>query len=105
MKNSTDTTRSEDAGQVGASLEGHDRISWRFDWLCEKWSQEAVEFCQRELERRGVDRIRDGNETLENGVVVPRFIPISQGVTSDVLREIVGEPEEAIGVEGNLLLN
>jgi hypothetical protein len=101
---SQDTAHAEEAADVGVALSVSDSIHWRFDWRCEKWSQEAVEFCQRELERRGVHHIRDGNENLE-GFIVPRFIAIEHGITSDVLREIVGEPEECVDIAGNLLLN
>lgn len=64
-----------------------DFARWKWDWTCEKWSQEAVEFCLRRLERMG--------EVL----IAPA------GVSSDVLRRIVGEPEEVVEVAGNLLLN
>lgn len=116
------TALGKDSAGVGVMLEGRDEIRWNFDWLCEKWSQEAVEFCQRELEREGVTHIQDGWTIAKSGVrdrvasrivgrdvsqvvLVPRLIPIHHGVTSDILREFVGEPEEVEEVHGNLLLN
>jgi hypothetical protein len=103
-KQGLDTNRTEDGADVSVDLHVHDKGSWHFDWKCEKWSEDAVEFCQRKLEDRGVEQIRDGNENV-GGIVVPRFISIHHGITSDVLREIVGAPEEVIDVPDNLLLN
>lgn len=64
-----------------------DTARWRWDWTCEKWSEDAVSFCIRALERRG------------------EILVAPAGISSEILREIVGPPEEVIEVEGNLLLN
>jgi hypothetical protein len=104
MKNSHDAVKTKDSASVGAELGGHDAARWHFDWLCEKWSQDAVEFVQKRLEKIGVTHIQDGNQ-LVGGVIVPNLIPVSAGITSDYLRELVGEPEESVEINGNLLLN
>jgi len=104
MKSGLDAVRTKDRGSVGVELESHDEAKWHFDWLCEKWSQDAVEFVQRRLEKMGVFHIQDGCEMV-GGVVRPIMIPIRQGITSDWLRKIVGEPEECVEINGNLLLN
>jgi len=106
MNSSSDSSaRTKDSGNMGAELHGFDSLSWKFDWKCEKWSEDAVDFCRRVLERRGIERIRDGSEGTAFGVSVPRFIPIEHGITSDVLRKLVGEPEECVEIQGNLLVN
>jgi hypothetical protein len=66
-------------------------------WICEKWSQEAVDFCAKKLDGWGVEAV----PTLE----VPRLLPIKHGISSAVLRMLVGEPEECAEIAGNLLLN
>jgi hypothetical protein len=77
-------------------------------WLCEKWSDEACEFARRRLERAGVTHIPGELReivTPTRVLYVPRLMPINEGITSAVLRELVGEPEEAVEIQGNLLLN
>jgi hypothetical protein len=64
-----------------------DSWSESFVWRCEKWSEEAVEFCRRKLEQRG------------------EILVAPAGIGSDILRRLVGEPEEAVTIEGNLLMN
>lgn len=86
---------------------------YSFDWLCEKWSEEAVEFAQRKLDRLGISHLpganreitvfRDGAPTRK--IVVPSLLPIKEGISSAALRELVGPPEEATEIQGNLLLN
>ena len=117
---SFDTSRTEDSGSVGAEIHGHDEMFWRLDWLCEKWSQEAVDFCRNKLEKQGVTEIQDGVQIHFTGekvwsnelqmdvakyLVVPQMISVRHGITSDILRELVGEPEECVEIQGNLLVN
>lgn len=54
--------------------------AWRFDWLCEKWSEEACDFVRRKL-----------------GIV--------GDVSSELLRQVIGAPELEEAIPGNLLLN
>ena len=104
--------------------------SWRgrFTWLCEKWSEEAVDFARARLERDGVTHIPSSvsphyivpdmtkRERIASLVLgrpvapvrvlhVPTLIPIEHGISSAILREIVGEPEECAEIQGNLLVN
>lgn len=101
--------------------------SWsaRINWVCEKWSEEAVEFARRQLEREGKTYIVSGisevvqtnrglrsklasivlGEPIVSTIKVPKFIPITGGITSFELRRIVGEAEMSSEVNGNLLLN
>lgn len=51
-------------------------------WLCEKWSEEAVTFARKKL-------------------MVPKIMPVG----SEILRHLVGSPEEEQEIVGNLLLN
>jgi len=101
---SADSPRTKDHGAVGADVLVKDAVKWNFDWLVEKWSQEAVDFATDKLQRDGITHIQDGVE-LRNGVIIARMIPVEVGLTSDFLRKVVGEPEEVIEVHGNLLLN
>lgn len=96
---------------------------WHFEWLCEKWSEEAVQFARKRLEREGTTHIQDGFITEkrpifnrdadgefhylgeDNFIVAPRLIPITHGITSEQLRRLVGEPEECEEIQYNLLLN
>ena len=90
------------------------------DWLCEKWSEDAVNFCQRHLEQQGITHIQDGVKCVRTGertwdnalqreveklVVVPNLIPVKLGVTSDELRKLGVAPEEVEEIPGNLGLN
>jgi hypothetical protein len=92
------------------------------DWLCEKWSEEACDYVRSRLIADGISHIQDGyliapvglrdraasfiaGRDVSQAVLVPRFIPVEAGVTSEVLRRYVGAPEEVLEVPGNLLLN
>lgn len=110
-----------DAAMRDVALDAHDHARfWETTWLCEKWSEEAVDFCRAKLSDMGVDYIQDGVEVhgtgeevwsnelqrpVEKLIVVPKIIPIKHGITSDILRKFVGAPEEIERVEGNLLVN
>jgi hypothetical protein len=103
-------------------IETVEKLGWKCDWLCEKWSEEAVDFSRRRLEREGKShilshyelgpsRIRDKVASLVAGrdvsvpILVPKFIPITHGITSAELRRLVGDAEIAEEIPGNLLLN
>jgi hypothetical protein len=94
----------------------------RTDWLCEKWSEEAVDFARKRLDREGKTHILSHYELRPSGVrdkiasliagrdvsvpiAVPKFIPITNGVSSAELRRLVGDPEVVEEIAGNLLLN
>lgn len=79
-------------------------VTWSFDWRCEKWSEEAVEFCRRKLLREGVTHT-PAETCSAFGLVSQRLMPISEGIPSSVLREIIGVPEEYEEIPGNLLVN
>lgn len=89
------------------------------DWLCEKWSEEACNFARHKLERLGVTHVQ-GHMTVmtlerntldrvlrrpEKTIDIPALVPIHHAVPSNVLRALVGEPEEVQEVHGNLLVN
>jgi hypothetical protein len=66
-------------------------------WICEKWSQDAVDFAARKLDSWGISHV----PTME----IPKLLPIKTGISSAMLRMLVGEPEECAEIQGNLLLN
>lgn len=97
-------------------------------WTCEKWSEDAVDFCQRKMKAMGIDVIpaemrpvelvpnltkRErvasiilGRPVVEAKVIyVPRLMPIEAGIPSILLRELVGDPEECVEIKANLLVN
>jgi hypothetical protein len=77
-------------------------------WVCEKWSEEACDFAARRLERHGIDFIPGELReivTPERTLLVPRLMPVHEGISSAVLREIVGPAEECAEIQGNMLLN
>jgi len=77
-------------------------------WVCEKWSDDAVKFAEKRLERQGVTHIpAELREVITpvRRLHVPRLMPITEGISSAALREIVGPPEECAEIQGNLLLN
>lgn len=103
-----------------------DRPSYRTTWLCEKWSEETVDFARGKLEKMGISHIPaelvPEEVAIKRGrinkliseilgrpmvevVIRPRLMPIHEGISSAMLYALVGPPEEAIEVEGNLLLN
>jgi hypothetical protein len=98
-----------------------DVISWKCDWLCEKWSEEAVDFSRKKLEREGVTHLLTGYELRPSGVrdkvaslvagrdvsapiLVPKLMPIEHGISSAELRRLVGDAEVTEEIAGNLLL-
>lgn len=103
-------------------LEAEERLHWNFNWVCEKWSDEAVDFAMRKLEKEGVTHIQDGfavapskfrdrvasaiaGRDVAQTILVPRMIPIEHGITSAELRRLVGDAEEYEEIASNLLLN
>ena len=105
---------------IAVNPRGADALVWNCDWLCEKWSEEAVSFARQKLDKLGITAVRDGTEKLtlpektwDNAsqayvniqVDVPRFISAKKGVTSTVLRKLGILPEITEEVKGNLLLN
>lgn len=102
-----------------------DHPSYRFDWLCEKWSEDAVDFCRKKLDGMGLTHtpghlteievlVRKPNanvverllrKQVSQKINIPALIPIEYGIPSAVLRALVGAPEECAEIQGNLLLN
>lgn len=79
----------------------------RIVWTCEKWSEDVVAFTQRKLERLGITHIPGESReiiTPTRKIVVPRMMPITEGISSAILRQIT-EAEEVTEIIGNLLLN
>jgi hypothetical protein len=122
MRGHEASMRDNASGRVSTLVASEERGFYRTSWLCEKWSEDAVEFTRRALEREGVSHIQDGYEVKPSGmrdkiasavaghdvsrsILVPRLIPIEHGITSEMLRKYVGDPEVVEEIEGNLLLN
>lgn len=108
----------------GNTLEARDSLSLKTNWRCEKWSEEAVDFVRRHLESQGIThapgavevvrpviptRLRLAEklagQSIVQPVVRPRLVPITEGISSALLRKIVGEPEEVVEIAGNLMVN
>jgi hypothetical protein len=106
-----------------STIETADRVGWRCDWLCEKWSEEAVDWARQRLLKRGVTHVENGVREVEHRglrdrvasavagrpvyqkIQVPRLVAIERAVPSSVLRKLVGLPEDEVEIHGNLLLN
>lgn len=73
---------------------------YKISWLCEKWSEEAVEFGRKKLERMGLDRVVSPYGDNSFGL-----LPVKEGISSALLRALVREPEEAVEIAGNMLMN
>jgi hypothetical protein len=107
-------------------LHDRERIGYRTVWTCEKWSEEAVDYSRKVLDAAGISHIPaelvPQEVAIKRGrinklfseilgrpmvelVVRPRLMPITEGISSQMLRALVGAPEEAVEIEGNLLLN
>lgn len=67
---------------MGAEILVAETPSWSFDWRCEKWSEDAVNFCREKL-----------------------WLPPAAPISSSQLRKLVGAPEELEEIPGNLLIN
>jgi hypothetical protein len=97
-------------------------FSYKTEWLCEKWSQEAVDWATKRLMAKGVTKqlasytyvpapyISKVKRAIFNQqpipfIRIPRFLPVGLEVTSANLRALVGGPEETAEAHGNLLLN
>lgn len=92
-------------------------------WTCDKWDEEAVDFARDKLERVGITHIpghmiyvpvvkkqsqldRLLRRHQESRLVrTPALVPIRHGISSSILKSLVGEPEETTEIVGNLLLN
>lgn len=77
-----DVSLGRDGGALGVQVPSLQVVGWRCDWLCEKWSEEAVGFVRRRL-----------------------GLPDYREVSSELLRRFVGKAEIEDEVKGNLLLN
>ena len=77
-----DLSVGRDAGAIGVEVPTLQVARWNFDWLCEKWSEDAVSFVRRRLG-------------------LPDFAEVS----SELLRKFIGKAEIEDEVKGNLLLN
>lgn len=96
-----------------------DGLRYRTLWICEKWSEDAVDFARKRLEKAGILATPGHNMPVvlqqslldrilrkpEKTIGVPALVPIHHGIPSAVLRSIIGEPEECTEIQGNLLLN
>jgi hypothetical protein len=115
-----DIARGDDAASVGVVAEATESGKMNTLWVCEKWSEDAVNFARKRLRHLGKSHVQDGNYkeftgemTWDNNLqayvpayrLMPRMIEVARGVTSDWLRLLVGEAEEVQEVYGNLLLN
>lgn len=87
-----------DRGLINMQAE---RLRYSTTWLCEKWSEEAVDFARAKLDRLGITHVIGASRGLE----IPQLIPVKHGVSSAMLRALVGDPEECCEIAGNLLLN
>lgn len=109
---------------VLSDVRGSDAISLKTNWRCEKWSEEAVDFVRHQLTLRGITHApaelvavkpviplrlklaeKLAGRSIIEPVMRPRLMPITEGISSALLRKIVGEPEEVVDIESNLLLN
>lgn len=82
-----------------------DRLRYKTTWVCDKWSEEAVDFARRKMESLGLTHSVGPLEETTKKILVPKMIPITHGVSSQMLRALVGSPEESVEIVGNLLLN
>lgn len=111
------------------SEETTSKLSWKGEitWLCERWSEDQVDFARRKLDRAGIthvpaeiqvvrgdvrriDKIAShilGRKIVVPEIIKPRMMPIQEGIPSSVLRDVLGlDPEEGTEeISGNLLLN
>lgn len=92
-----------------ALLEREKTPGYDFNWLCEKWSEDACNFARKKADILGIThaighleekKVSDGRVIL-----TPALVPIKGNVPSSVLRAFVGDPEEIQEINGNLLLN
>jgi hypothetical protein len=77
-----------------------DGICYKTLWIAEKWSEDAVDFARKRLDRMGIT-----HTPMTHGVEVSKLVPIKKGISSAILRAFVGAPEECAEIQGNLLLN
>lgn len=78
----SDVSTGHDVGAVGVQLPTIELVSWRFSWLCEKWSEEAVAHVRKRL-----------------------GLADYASVSSELLRKVLGRAEVEEEIPGNLLLN
>lgn len=71
-----------DSASVSVQVPTLQVVSWKFDWLCEKWSEEAVDYVRTRL----------------------GLSPLA-GISSALLRGFRIRPDEDQEIPGNLLLN
>lgn len=115
-----DISVGRDGASVAVAQNPSDTAFWSVSWLCEKWSEDAVNFARGKLRNKGITEIQDGNQVLMTGettwdnflqrdtekfLIVPKMISVEKGVTSTILQKLGILPEETEERQGNLLLN
>jgi hypothetical protein len=112
-------TRERGLIELDSSVNTIERPGYQFDWTCEKWSEEAVDFGRRKAEKLGIthlpghlvdheipqsfiDRLLGRQSRI---ATVRALVPIKVALSSEALRALVGPPEECVEIKGNLLLN
>src|SRR4051812_22678210 len=104
------------------------KLAWKgeFVWNVERFSEDQVDFCRDKLAKIGISHIPAENVLIQPdmtkreriaslvlgrpvapAIVVPRMMPISEGISSQVLRDVFNlTPEEGEEeIDGNLLVN
>lgn len=115
-----DVAKGREASAVAVAHGPVDHAFWNIDWICEKWSEDAVEWARKKLLGMGITKAQDGYYVVKTGELTwdnnaqcmvpkvrafPRFVPVAKAVTSPLLRKLGIKPEEEQNVHGNLLLN
>lgn len=95
---------------MSVDVRDRDGLTVKTHWTCEKWSEEACDYARKVLLSRGIETVEGPLQYARTllhprGIIRPQLVPIREYVPSHVLRAIVGSPEEALEVPGNLLVN
>jgi hypothetical protein len=70
-------------------------------WLCEQWSEEAVQFCMKKLDAMGISEVIAPFGGNQFGLVAVE----ENRISSALLRALVGKAEVEKEILGNMLLN
>lgn len=74
---------------------------YKIAWLCEQWSEEAVQFCMKKLDGMGISEVIAPFGGNQFGLV-----PVKENrISSALLRALVGKAEAEKEILGNMLLN
>jgi hypothetical protein len=107
-----ENVESQQSARVAAGLQGFESGQFFTQWVTEMWEEDQVDFAREALRAQGRGFVlEDGHDFFEPAydtwydVASGKWRPLSDGLPSDALRKLVGDPDKVVETGANLLLN